>query len=490
MSLFVFGFGYYDFDKFYPCMELETIIGLEIHAQLNTKSKLFCNCDNDAFGAEPNTRVCPVCMGFPGMLPVLNQAALEKGTRAAAALGCEIQKFSKFDRKNYFYPDLPNGYQISQFDQPISLDGKVDIEVEGEMIPIGITRVHLENDAGKLTHVADGTLCDYNRSGTPLVEIVTEPDLRSPEQAQILAKEIQKIVRFVGASNADMEKGMMRFDASISLRPKGEDKLYPRTEIKNLNSFSSLLKALKYELKRQTKLWNKNQAPDGDTTVGWIDDQEVTKLLRDKESANDYRYFPEPDLPPMVFTDEEVKAIVDDIPELPMAKYQRYQSELGISDQDSLKLAEDKALSEFFESTAKLSKEPKKSANLILGVVLAQSEWEHSEVTPEHLADVINLQVEGSISASAAKEIVTEAMKTGESAQTIMEDKGLEQKSDSGEIEAWVDEVMQENPKVVEDIKAGKDKMIQFLMGQVMKKSKGSANPPMVMKLLKEKLEG
>jgi aspartyl-tRNA(Asn)/glutamyl-tRNA(Gln) amidotransferase subunit B len=238
-------------------MKLETIIGLEIHAQISSKTKLWCSCDNDAFGAEPNTKVCPVCMGFPGMLPVLNENALHKALTGAAALGCALQKFSKFDRKNYFYPDLPNGFQISQYDQPIALMGSVDIEMDGKIQTIGITRVHLENDAGKLTHESDGTLCDYNRSGTPLIEIVTEPDLRSAEQAQIFAKELQKILRFVEASDADMEKGMMRFDASISMRPVGESKLYPRTEIKNLNSFTALKKALVFEQTRQQKLWKR-----------------------------------------------------------------------------------------------------------------------------------------------------------------------------------------------------------------------------------------
>ncbi len=469
-------------------MDLEVIIGLEIHAQLATKSKLFCGCDNDAFGAKPNTRVCPVCMGFPGMLPVLNQDALDKGVRGAAALGCEIKPFSKFDRKNYFYPDLPNGFQISQFDQPISENGRVDVELEDGVKSIGITRVHLENDAGKLTHTQNGTLCDYNRAGTPLVEIVTEPDMRSPEEARILAQEIQKILRTVGASDADMEKGMMRFDASISLRPRGEDKLYPRTEIKNLNSFTSLFKALKYELKKQTKSWAENGPPTGEVTVGWVDDQEVTKLLRDKESATDYRYFPEPDLPPVTFSEKEIKTILEAIPELPLARKNRYVKELNLTQAEALKIAEEPALYEFYEAAVKRGKNPKKMANLFLSVVLAETHWEQSSITPTHLADTFRLQEEGRISSTGAKEIILEAMKTGEKAEDIMEELGLEQKSDSSEIEAWVDEVMAENPKVVEDIKGGKDKGIQFLMGQVMKKSKGAANPPMVMQMLKQKL--
>lgn len=471
-------------------MELETIIGLEIHAQLNTKTKLFCGCDNDAFGMAPNTRVCPVCMGFPGQLPVLNEEALRKGRIGAAALGCELQEFSKFDRKNYFYPDLPTGYQISQLDEPISLNGKVDIEVDGEEMPIGITRVHLENDAGKLTHTADGTLCDYNRAGTPLIEIVTEPDLRSPEQAQILAKEIQKIVRAAGASDADMEKGMMRFDASISLRPVGEKKLYPRTEIKNLNSFSSLLKALKHEQKKQQKLWAKNEAPKNDRTVGWLDSEEKTQILRDKESANDYRYFPEPDIPPVTISKEEIQNIVDNLPELPFAKYKRYQKDWGISAQDALKISEEKYLSDFFEKSADKSGNPKKVCNLLLSTVLAETGWHESSITPDHLADTYKLQESGKISSSGSQSILKKAMETGDSAEDLMKSLGLEQKSDLGEIVGWVSEAITNNESVAEEIRSGaKPKMIQFLMGQVMKASKGQANPPLVMAELKKQLE-
>ena len=319
---------------------------------------------------------------------------------------------------------------------------------------------------------------------------MTDPDLRSPEEAQILAKEIQKIVRFVHASDADMEKGMMRFDASISLRPRGSKKFYSRTEIKNLNSFSSLLKALKYELKRQKKLWETDQVSTSETTVGWLDEKQQTQLLREKESANDYRYFPEPDLPPVTFSQEEIKKIKELIPELPLAKYHRYQSEYGISAQDALKLSESEKLYVFFEKSADLSGNPKKVAGLILSVVLADSQWEVSKITPEHLSDVINLQEIGKISSSAAKEIVIEAMETGEAVEDIIETKGLEQKSDSEEIESWVDEVIAQNPQVVDAICfGGKPKMIQFLMGKVMQKTKGQANPPMVMQTLKEKLK-
>ena len=469
-------------------MDLEVIIGLEIHAQLSTKTKLFCNCDNDAFGADPNTRVCPVCMGWPGMLPVINAEGVQKGVRGAAALGCKIQKFSKFDRKNYFYPDLPSGFQISQYDQPISLAGKVVIEVDGVAQEIGITRVHLENDAGKLTHTKTGTLCDYNRAGTPLIEIVTDPDLRSAEEAQVFAKEVQKIIRFVGASDADMEKGMMRFDASVSLRPRGEGKLYPRAEIKNLNSFASLFKAIKFEIARQKKLWEAGTPPDSEVTVGWLDDEEKTKILRSKESAMDYRYFPEPDLPPMTFTDEEIKEIEASIPELPLAKYYRYRESLELGEDEARKLAESLELSAFFESSVELSGEGKKTANLILSVVLADPRWNQTSVTPRHVADVLKLTAEGKISSSGAKDILKKAMEVGHSAEDLMKALGLEQVSDNSALESWVDEVIVENPSIIEDYKSGNEKVIQFLMGQVMKKSKGAANPPVVMGMLKEKL--
>ncbi len=469
-------------------MELEMVIGLEVHAQLSTKSKMFCGCDNDAFGAKPNTRVCPVCMGFPGMLPVLNGEALKKGVLAAAALGCKIQKFSKFDRKNYFYPDLPTGFQISQFDEPISKNGSVEIFLDGKKLKIGITRVHLENDAGKLSHEKGATLVDFNRAGTPLVEIVSEPDLRSPEESQIFAKEVQKILRFVSASDADMEKGMMRFDASISLRPYGDKKLYSRTEIKNLNSFSSLQKALKYEFKRQKKLWEEGEAPEHDTTAGWLDDQEKTVILRDKESANDYRYFPEPDIPPLVFTDEEIEEVEKLVPELPLAKFNRYQKKFGLNENDALKLAESRELTDFFEKTVELAGNANKSANLILSVILADSQWRHSKITPENIAEILSLLEKGKISNSAAKEIVAMAMKKESPVNDLMQEMGLEQKSNSDDLEKWADEVIAENPKTVQDFKNGKDKVIQFLMGQVMKKSTGAANPPKVLGILKKKL--
>ena len=470
-------------------MELEAVIGLEIHAQLSTKSKLWCGCDNDAFGAEPNTRVCPVCMGFPGMLPVLNADALAKALKGAASLGCALQKFSKFDRKNYFYPDLPSGFQISQYDQPISLKGKVEIEVDGKERVIGITRVHLENDAGKLVHTKEGTLCDFNRAGTPLIEIVTDPDLRSAEEAKIFAQEIQKILRFVGASDADMEKGMMRFDASVSLRPRGEKKLYPRSEIKNLNSFVSLFKAIQHEFERQKKLWEAGTPPQRESTVGWLEEEEKTVLLRDKESAHEYRYFPEPDVPPIVLTDKEIKEIEKSIPELPLAKFHRYRKELKLADADALKLAEDSELSRFFEAVADKSGNAKKSANIMLSVILATPNWRQTPLTPDHVADVLDLMEKGKVSSTGGKEILAKIMETGKSADDLMDELGLEQVSDTKGLSEWVQKAITENPQSVKDYLAGKEKALQFLMGQVMKLSGGAANPGVVGEMIRKELK-
>ncbi len=469
-------------------MKLEMVIGLEIHVQLNTKSKLYSRADNDAFGANPNTRINEVDLGFPGVLPVLNAAAVQKSARAVAALNGEIQPFSKFDRKNYFYPDLPMGYQITQFDKPIGLGGFVEINVDGQKKKIGITRLHLENDAGKMTHTGDKSYLDYNRAGSPLIEIVTEPDMRNAEEAQAFAKEIQKIVRFANVSDADMEKGMMRFDASISLRPVGENKLYTRTEIKNLNSFTSLYKAILFEQKRQTDLWETGNAPSQETTRGWNEGLGETLLMRTKESADDYRYFPEPDLPPITFTEEEICAIKKSVPELSAQKMERYMTEWGISEAEALKLTESVDLTNFFEAIVAQAPCPKKSASYFLSVVLADTEWKKSCITPQGIADALHLLEENKISASGTKKLIKALMNEEKSAEELMKELGLEQVSDTGAIEAWVDEVLAENEKAVADVKNGEMKVVGFLVGQIMKKSRGSANPGMIQSLLKEKL--
>lgn len=469
-------------------LDLEVIIGLEIHAQLNTASKLFCGCDNDAFGAEPNTRVCPVCMGFPGMLPVLNARALEKGLQVGAALGCQLQPYSKFDRKNYFYPDLPCGYQISQYDEPIAEHGHLSYPVDEQTVQsAGITRVHLEMDAGKLTHTASKTLCDYNRSGTPLVEIVTEPDLRSATEAREFAKMVQRTLRATGASDADMEKGMMRFDASVSLRPRGDEQLYPRAEIKNLNSFTSLYKALQYEVMRQRQLWEAGTPPTQEITVGWRDEEERTHLLREKESATDYRYFPEPDLPPITLSQEAIAAVESTLPMLPMAVYTRLRAE-HIPHEEALSIIDDPRTGDFLSAAVAAGAPYKKAVNVLLSVLGAHADWQDSLVTPAQVADGIALVEAGRLSSSGLRQVLEAAMTTPGSAEKIMQQLGVELSQDTGQLEAWVQEALDGNPQSVADYREGKEKALQYLVGQVMQRSRGQANPPQVMQLLREKL--
>ncbi len=475
-------------------MELETVIGLEIHAQISTKTKMFCSCLNDSFGKEPNSNVCPVCMAFPGMLPVVNKQAVQKGAIAALALKCSLPKHSKFDRKNYFYPDLPPGFQISQYDEPVSVEGKVEILVDGSKKTIRLLRLHLENDAGKLTHGGNHTLLDFNRAGCPLMEIVSYPDLRNAEEARIYAEAVQQILRYSGSSSCDMEKGMMRFDASVSLRPKGEDKLYPRSEIKNLNSFRSLEAAINYEVARQSKLWEAGTPGTGEQTVGWDDDRGTTELLREKESAADYRYFPEPDLPPLEITEEQANEWKTLITELPMDKYERFISAYKLGEAEARFYSEDLKLAEYFEAVAKASKNPK-SAHSFIGTILIKRLYdnnkgiEESPISPTQLAELITLIDSGEISNNTAKTTVFEEMfTTGLSPGVIVEEKGLTQKSDSGELESWCKAAIEANPQAVGDIKAGSAKAIGTLVGFVMKESKGQANPKMVNDILQRLL--
>ena len=473
----------------------EAVIGLEIHAQMNTATKMFCSCSNDSFGKEPNVNVCPICMGFPGMLPATNKKAVKDGILTALALNCEIPKSSKFDRKNYFYPDLPFGFQISQFDEPISKNGSVEIELEdGSIKKIGITRLHLENDAGKLTHTAGGSLVDFNRAGTPLMEIVTDPDLRSAKEASIFAKMVQSILRYVGTSEADMEKGMMRFDASISTRPVGDEKLYPRAEIKNLNSFKALEAALKYEIKRQFKLWEDKEPLDGDITVGWLDDKGKTKLMRSKEDAADYRYFPEPDLPPMTIGEKELDGLKAQVPELPLARRKKFIEKYGTSEEEALFFSEDPSLANFFEEVAGKSNNAKKAASFVGTILVGRLKEENQalcdcKITPEHMIQLIKVVEEGIISNNVAKTTVFDEMfKSGQKPNEIIEAKGLKQVSDTGAIEGIVDKVLAENAEAEADFKAGKQNAMGFLVGQVMKASKGQANPKMVNEILRKKL--
>jgi aspartyl-tRNA(Asn)/glutamyl-tRNA(Gln) amidotransferase subunit B len=472
----------------------EAVIGLEIHAQISTKTKLFCGCDNDSFGKAPNTNVCPICMGFPGMLPAPNVLAVEKGLKGALALKCTLKNFSKFDRKNYFYPDLPNGFQISQFDEPVSEKGTVEIEVNGKPMTIGITRLHLENDAGKLTHVSGGSLVDYNRSGTPLMEVVSDPDMHTAQEASTYARMVQSIMRYVGASDADMEKGMMRFDASVSTRPVGEDKLYPRAEIKNLNSFRALESAINYEIKRQEKLWEEGKPMDQEITVGWLDDQQKTKLMRTKENAADYRYFPEPDLPPLTISNERIKELEAEIPELPLEKRRKFIEKYGTSEEEALFFCEEPKLARFFEEVAEGSGEHKKAASFVGTVLLGRLKNDGKslgdcKITSEQMTNLVKLIAKGDISNNIAKTTVFDAMyENGDDPETVIEREGLKQVSDTGAIEGMVDKVIADNPGPVQDVKDGKERAVGFLVGQIMKESRGQANPKMVNEMLRKKL--
>lgn len=474
--------------------ELETIIGLEIHAQMNTKTKLFCGCDNDSFGKEANINTCPVCMAFPGALPVLNKEALEKGLIAALALNCTLKPHSKFDRKNYFYPDLPSGYQISQFDEPVSEHGEIEIKLEGgDKKKIRIHRLHIENDAGKLTHTGDSTLLDYNRAGTPLMEIVSEPDMRSAKEAVAYAELIQKILRATQTSDCDMEKGMMRFDASVSLRPKGEDKLYARAEIKNLNSFRSLEMAIEYEIKRQKKLWENGEGLDKEQTVGWDDERGTTEILREKESAADYRYFPEPDLPPMVLSEAEIEVLRNKVPELPHHKIERFMREYPLQEAEAEFFVSEPVLANYYEEVAR--KSDAKIASSFVGTLLwsklkeTNEELSTCKISAEMMAELIQLIQKGVISNNIAKTSVLEKMlETGDRAAMIVERENLGQMSDTGALEAICQEVIQANPKIVSDIQGGQTKAMGALVGQVMKASQGKANPQIVNSLLEKLL--
>jgi len=474
-------------------MDYEPVIGIEIHARINTKTKMFCRCSNDIFDEKPNSHVCGICSGFPGMLPATNEDAVKKGIKAALALNCKINEFSKFDRKSYFYPDLPKGFQISQYDKPISEKGKITITFpDGKTKDIGITRLHLEDDAGKLTHADAGTLVDFNRSGTPLMEIVSEPDLRSVEEASLYARQIQKIVRYVNASDADMEKGQLRFDINVSLRPKGREKFGTRAEVKNLNSFRSMEKALEYEISRQADIL-KGGGEVVQETRGWDDEKEITVSQRSKEEAADYRYFPEPDIPPLVITKKMVEDLRKEIPELPDTKAKRYQDELGLPALDAHQIAESSELSDYFEKALKVSNSAKKTSNWILSELMAVLNAKSltisdSRLSAENLGKLVKLIEDGVISGKIAKDIFVEVYESNLDPEKLVEKKGLKVNSDTGELEKICQAVIDKNPAIVADFKGGKEKAIGGLVGQVMGASKGSANPKMVNDILRKLL--
>ena len=472
-------------------MHFETVIGLEVHVELKTDSKIFSPSPAH-FGAEPNTNTNVIDLGYPGVLPVVNKRAVEWGMKAAMALNMTVARESKFDRKNYFYPDNPKAYQISQFDQPIGENGWIDIEVNGETKRIGITRAHLEEDAGKLTHKNGYSLVDLNRQGTPLIEIVSEPDIRTPEEAYAYLEKLRSIIQYIEVSDVKMEEGSMRCDANISIRPYGQDEFGPKTELKNLNSFTFVKKGLEYEEKRQEQVILSGGVINQETrrfdeTTG------TTKLMRVKEGSDDYRYFPEPDIVPMIISDEWMEEVRKTIPELPDARQRRYQEELGLPAYDAHVLTLTKEMSDMFEQTVALGADPKLASNYLMVDVNAylnkvQQELKDTALTAEGLAGMIKLITDGTISSKIAKKVFAELIEHGGDAAQIVKEKGLVQVSDSGQLLTWVNEALDNNPKSIEDYKNGRDRAIGFLVGQIMKASKGQANPQMINKMLLEEI--
>ena len=471
----------------------EVVIGLEVHAQLKTNSKIFAP-DGCEFGNEQNTQISPITLGMPGVLPVLNKAVVDMGILTGLALNCEIAEKCKFDRKQYFYPDLPKGYQISQYDEPIC--GKGYLMVNGKKI--GITRAHLEEDAGKLVHAgADGlagssySLVDLNRAGTPLLEIVSEPDMRSPQEARQYMEELRNIVRYVGVCDGNLEEGSMRCDANISIMPKGSTKFGTRAEIKNVNSFKALERALEYEIDRQIELVEDGEEVVQETRL-WDDNAGVTRSMRGKEDAHDYRYFPEPDLMPLEISREWVEKIKSTMPELPEQKRQRYM-EFGLSEYDASVVVEQMDLAMFFDEVLKLGANPKIAVNFLMGEISAYLKEEklsinESKLTPENMVELISLIEKATISNNIGKQIIVDMLKDGEKASVIVEKKGLSQISDTGAIKEIAQKIIDANPSQVEAYRGGKDKLFGFFVGQVMKETKGRANPQAVNEILKELL--
>ncbi|MCX8164657.1 MAG: Asp-tRNA(Asn)/Glu-tRNA(Gln) amidotransferase subunit GatB [Aquificaceae bacterium] len=467
-------------------MEFEPVIGLEIHIQMDTKTKLFCSCPVE-FGVEPNSNVCPVCLGLPGSLPVLNRRAVELAIRAGLALNCRINNRSVFARKNYFYPDLPKGYQISQYEEPLAVEGWV--EVEGRRIRI--RRLHVEEDAGKNLHEGSRTFVDLNRAGTPLMEIVTEPDVDSPKLAREFLEKLRNLMRYAGVSRADMEKGQLRCDINLSIRPRGSKELGTRVEIKNVNSFRFVQKAIESEMERQIKLVMSGGMVVQETRT-FDPSTGLTHPMRSKEEAEDYRYFPDPDLIPLVVPKDWIEKIKENMPEMPEERFERFLKEYRLDDYSARVLTENKELGDFFEESLKVyHKEPKLNANWLLNDLLGQlsemgKDLENSPVTPTALADLVRLIKEGVLSSKLAKEVLKEMVSTGKSPVQLVEEKGLKQLSDEDTIRGFIEEVLHENQKEVERFRSGEEKVFGFLVGQIMKKAKGKANPQLVNKLLKD----
>jgi len=474
----------------------ETVIGLEVHVQLDTDSKIFCSCSTE-FGSEPNTNTCPVCLGLPGTLPVLNKKAVDYLVMTGLALNCEIATYSKFDRKNYFYPDLPKAYQISQYDLPIAKDGFIEVETEAGTHKIGITRIHLEEDAGKLIHEgsidrSSGSLVDYNRTGVPLAEIVSEPDIRTPEQAREYLNYLKKTLEYLGVSDCNMEEGSLRCDANISLRPRGDKEFGTKVELKNMNSFKAIEKALAYEQKRQRQMIKAEETIVQETRT-WDEDKSKTISMRGKEEANDYRYFPEPDLVPLEINESWENEIKEKLPELPAVRKKRFIEDYDLPEYDADVLTDSRELADLFEECVSEYEDAKEVSNWIMGEFLRlvneeKMEVEETKITGQLLGKMLKMMDEDVISSKIAKTVFEEMFYTGKDPEDIVEEKGLKQISDEDKLEKLVEEIIEDNPDVIEDIRNGKDKAIGYLVGQVMKETKGKANPQMVNKMFREKI--
>lgn len=484
--------------------QYEAVIGLETHCQLSTNTKIFCNCSTK-FESPPNTNVCPICTGMPGVLPVLNQKVLEYAVKAGLALNCEIAPYSKFDRKQYFYPDLPKNYQISQYDLPIAKHGWLEIELvdeDGNPIRkrIGITRLHMEEDAGKLVHAGSDrlsgsthSLVDFNRTGVPLVEIVSEPDIRSGQEAAEYAQELRRILRYLGVSDGNMQEGSLRCDVNISVRPVGQQEFGTKVEIKNMNSFSAIQKAIEYEIERQIQAIETGERIVQETRL-WEEGSQRTVSMRSKEGSSDYRYFPEPDLAPIEVSGEQREQWKAELPELPAEKRHRYESELGLSAYDTRVLTDDRSVSEYFEATVTAGANTKQAANWIMGDIAAYLNNNKLNITeiplqPSSLSELISLIEAGTISGKIAKEKVLPKLLTeGGSAKKVVEEEGLTQISDPAAIEAAIDQVLAAHPKELEQYRSGKTKLLGFFVGQIMKQTKGQADPKLTNQLLAQKL--
>ncbi|MBI4382914.1 MAG: Asp-tRNA(Asn)/Glu-tRNA(Gln) amidotransferase subunit GatB [Nitrospinae bacterium] len=477
-------------------MKYEVVIGLEVHAQLKTKTKIFCSCSTE-FGRPPNANTCPICLGMPGVLPVLNKQALDYAIRACLATHCRIEPMNRFARKNYFYPDLPKGYQISQYELPLGTGGHIDIRHDGAKKRVGLIRIHMEEDAGKSIHGEnlghpDKSYVDYNRTGVPLIEIVSAPDMRSSDEAREYLTELKAILEYAEVSDCNMEEGSFRCDANVSLRPFGQKEFGTRAELKNINSFKFVQKALDYEIERQAKILDQGDKVVQETRL-YDSSKGITYPMRSKEEAHDYRYFPEPDLAPVVVDERWVREIRDRLPEMPEQKRERFAAQYGIPEYDADVLTVSRALAGYYEQTVGLHNQPKTVSNWIMGELLRElnndnREIEDCPVPPRNLADLLDLIDKGDINGKIAKTVFEEMYKTGKTPQDVVRDKGLTQITDESRIVKIIEEAMAANPAQLNEYRSGKEKLLGFFVGQVMKLSQGQANPALVNRLLKEKL--